>query len=256
MCLPDAGRAQPAGGQMGHPLLHADLVEPSELRLPEAGQHMRPQQALVGGSRPWLEVRQRRKPASGPVLEAQPAQSRISPLPSQLVGLGDRQVLLGVALPAEVLRSLPPRWVTVPSLPAIRRSPYAAHFFPLHGSALRAPSSATGLDRAFGLAPATISLPSSVPLGYDIKLLGDPLLDVAPSVAEVFTYPEAGWTLSAVAPAVESCHRHVEVVGELLNGEQRVGWFHRVMLGPDPFSSIAFRCHLACQPLETMPERV
>jgi hypothetical protein len=49
-----------------------------------------------------------------------------------------------------------------------------------------------------------------------------PLVDVAGSVAEVFADPKPWWTFMSVAPGVDGGHRHTEVLGEFLDGEQSI----------------------------------
>ena len=46
--------------------------------------------------------------------------------------------------------------------------------------------------------------------------------------------PETGWSLVAVAPRVDRCHRDSEIVGEVFNGEQPINGFHGRILRRDP----------------------
>ena len=72
-------------------------------------------------------------------------------------------------------------------------------------------SGATGIPPA-SLRTGSLSPPST--LG-GLELVTNPLVDVAQSVADVLSDPEAGWTPAGVAPGVEGGHRHLEVFGEL-----------------------------------------
>jgi len=51
-----------------------------------------------------------------------------------------------------------------------------------------------------------------------VALVGDPILDVAPSEPEVPTDAEPGWALTAVAPRVDGGDGHSEVGGEFFDG--------------------------------------
>ena len=46
-----------------------------------------------------------------------------------------------------------------------------------------------------------------------LELAFDPLLDIAPPVAEVPPHPKAGRSLSPMLPLVEGGHRHSEIGG-------------------------------------------
>jgi len=54
----------------------------------------------------------------------------------------------------------------------------------------------------------------------------DPLFDVAPPEAEVFTDPKPQWPFASVAPCIDGGHRHTEIVGEFLDGEEPFVVFH------------------------------
>jgi hypothetical protein len=56
----------------------------------------------------------------------------------------------------------------------------------------------------------------------------DPLLDIAPPVADIPAHSETKWAFSAVSPLVEGGNGHVEVFGELLDSEEPVPRFHTV----------------------------
>jgi hypothetical protein len=58
----------------------------------------------------------------------------------------------------------------------------------------------------------------------------DPLFDVAPPEAEVFTDPKPQWPFASIAPCIDSGHRHTEIVGEFLDGDKPVVVFHAVMM--------------------------
>ncbi len=65
----------------------------------------------------------------------------------------------------------------------------------------------------------------------------DPLLDVVASVAEVLADSETGWTLTPVPPGVDRGDGHVEKLGELLGGEQRLKMVHCAIVDDNPFIS-------------------
>ena len=50
---------------------------------------------------------------------------------------------------------------------------------------------------------------------------------------------EAWWALAAVAPGVDGGYWDVEVVGEILHGEEPVGRFHGLIVRPDPFRRVS-----------------
>jgi hypothetical protein len=52
-----------------------------------------------------------------------------------------------------------------------------------------------------------------------LKLAFDPLHDIGPSVADMPTDTEAGWSLSPIPPLVQGGHRHSEIVGEVFHAE-------------------------------------
>jgi hypothetical protein len=67
----------------------------------------------------------------------------------------------------------------------------------------------------------------------------DPFLDIAPPVAHMSAYSETRWAFSAVSPLVEGGNGHVEVFGELLDGEEPVPLFHTVDHVRDPVISMS-----------------
>jgi len=59
-----------------------------------------------------------------------------------------------------------------------------------------------------------------------LELVLDPLLDVAPAIADMSAYSEAWRSLTSIPPLVEGGYRHSEVIGELLDGGEPVLVFH------------------------------
>ena len=66
------------------------------------------------------------------------------------------------------------------------------------------------------------------------ELVVDPAFDVAPSEAEMSADPETGWSSPAIAPRVDGGYRHLEIVGQVFNGEQPIDVFHDPILRFDP----------------------
>ena len=55
------------------------------------------------------------------------------------------------------------------------------------------------------------------------------------------TDAEPGWAFPAVAPPVDGGDGYSEVVGEFLDGEERLERIHLVILLPDPVIPMTFR---------------
>lgn len=70
----------------------------------------------------------------------------------------------------------------------------------------------------------------------------DPLLHVAPPVANMSAHSETGRPFSAVAPLVEGGDRNAEVLGKLLDGEEPLPVFHAFDHHWDPVDSLPFQC--------------
>ena len=66
-----------------------------------------------------------------------------------------------------------------------------------------------------------------------MQLTADPLLDIAPAIANVLPNPETGGTFTSVSPGVEGGDRHGQIIGKLLRREQAIGNIH------DPDSAAA-----------------
>jgi hypothetical protein len=62
----------------------------------------------------------------------------------------------------------------------------------------------------------------------------DPFLDVAPPVADMPAYSEAWWSFFSIPPLVEGGDGHIEIVGELLHGDEPVLAFHALDDGWTP----------------------
>ncbi len=75
----------------------------------------------------------------------------------------------------------------------------------------------------------------------------DPFFYVGLSVSEMSAYSEAWWSLSPVPPLVEGGHRHPEIFGEVLDGQQPFSGFHSRILQPDPFSRMSFGLSVTLQ---------
>lgn len=70
----------------------------------------------------------------------------------------------------------------------------------------------------------------------------DPLLYVAPPVADVSTHSEAWRSFSAMAPLVKGGDGDAEVLAELFDGEEPVPVFHAFDHQRDPVDSLSFQC--------------
>lgn len=53
------------------------------------------------------------------------------------------------------------------------------------------------------------------------------------------TDTESGWALPVVPPCVDGCLLHVEVFGEVINGEESFERFHGVILYRNPVSRVS-----------------
>ncbi len=69
---------------------------------------------------------------------------------------------------------------------------------------------------------------------------GDPLLDVAGSVSDVFSDSEPGWAGAFVTPGVQRGDWNAQVVGELLGGEQAVKCLHHPIVSNRPVIRVLF----------------
>lgn len=70
----------------------------------------------------------------------------------------------------------------------------------------------------------------------------DPLLHVAPPVANTSAHSETGRPFSAMAPLVEGGNGDAEVIGELLDCEEPGPLFHAHDHQRDPVDSLPFQC--------------
>lgn len=68
----------------------------------------------------------------------------------------------------------------------------------------------------------------------------DPAFDVAPLEAYMSADPEAGRALAAVSPRVDGGDGNVEIVGEVLGGDQRFEMLHAPIMRLDPVSPRSF----------------
>lgn len=68
----------------------------------------------------------------------------------------------------------------------------------------------------------------------------DPLLHVAPPIADMSAHSETGRPFSPVTPLVEGGDGDTEVFAKLLNGEEPVPVFHAFNHPEDPVDSIPF----------------
>jgi hypothetical protein len=142
---------------------------------------------------------------------------------------------------------LPPSLEILPTVLYVRH----AHLLrPPVGPSL--PKPLVGIDRS-SLAGLNVQVDADTCSAADIvELMIDPLFDVAPPEAEVFTDPESQWAFASVAPGIDGGHRHTEVLGELVDGQQPIWGFHALILRLDPFNTMSEPLSipsLGCPPL-------
>src|SRR5581483_7451907 len=104
----DPGCAQAPGPHLRHPGGHRRLLHPGKRRRAEGRDDAGLQKALVPDPGLRLHVRQPAEPALGPVGHGRPPEPRVDPLAAGLVGLHRGGEPVGVGLPPEGLRPLPP----------------------------------------------------------------------------------------------------------------------------------------------------
>ncbi len=78
-----------------------------------------------------------------------------------------------------------------------------------------------------------------------LEPFGDPPLDVTESVPEVSACLESRRALPSVSPRVQGGHRHVQVAGEVRDGEEPIEFIHGRILHRDPVHPLSSRCLLA-----------
>ena len=67
----------------------------------------------------------------------------------------------------------------------------------------------------------------------------DPVLDVAPSEANMPADAESWRALAVVSPRVDRSHRHAEILGEIFNSEQPIGGVHCVIFRWNPLIRVS-----------------